>query len=550
MFTKKQVKQTFFNSKKRINIRREFASQNRLRINFERKLRKQLKGYFTKVFNDFATEYENMGLIETAFSRNQDMIFKILDNHYRVVIEAFGTRMLKQFTKEDSQFEAIYREFAREHTGKNIVGINQTTRKHIAKIVTINLTENLGVAQIAKKIREESDSRFTKLRSATIARTETHNASSFANHRIAQSMNIPDQQKQWVATLDNRSRDAHLAMNGKTVPIDEDFIVGGRPMGYPSDPRGGASNVINCRCVVIYTSPEDVITDDTTLTPKPRQARDLPKPVQFSITDVVIARNLRGTDTPKDYDRKLLDGTNETQKKVMANLPKPRAIIGGSGYMEWGTHTLSSPLTRSTLVHEYGHHIDQQIGYLEKLGKTEAINKKKKGFDGSNLGFTQGNKELREAFEKDKDKLKFGKLTTVPKKDREEYKRLRERNLQGFRDELFTIKKDTIREVNLGDGVKGVITTRGKKEFKYKNSDSLSDIVDGMVKGDFRYTYDTFGHSRGYWKKRKDRDLSETFANFFSAYADEGGKAFMQKYIPNTFKIMEKKLIEISNLPN
>ena len=92
MFSKKQVKQTFFNSRKRINIRREFASQNRLRINFE-KLRKQLKGYFTKVFNDFATEYENMGLIETAFSRNQDMIFKILDNHYRVVIEAFGTRM-------------------------------------------------------------------------------------------------------------------------------------------------------------------------------------------------------------------------------------------------------------------------------------------------------------------------------------------------------------------------------------------------------------------------------------------------------------------------
>ena len=276
MFSKKQVKQTFFNSRKRINIRREFASQNRLRINFERKLRKQLKGYFTKVFNDFATEYENMGLIETAFSRNQDMIFKILDNHYRVVIEAFGTRMLKQFTKEDSQFEAIYREFAREHTGKNIVGINQTTRKHIAKIVTINLAENLGVAQIAKKIREESDSRFTRLRSATIARTETHNASSFANHMIAQSMNIPDQQKQWVATLDNRSRDAHLAMNGKTVPIDEDFIVDGRPMGYPSDPRGGASNVINCRCVVIYTSPEDVVTDDTTLMPRQRtrQARD------------------------------------------------------------------------------------------------------------------------------------------------------------------------------------------------------------------------------------------------------------------------------------
>lgn len=46
-----------------------------------------------------------------------------------------------------------------------------------------------------------------------------------------------------------------------------------------------------------------------------------------------------------------------------------------------------------------------------------------------------------------------------------------------------------------------------------------------------------------------DMDLSETFVNFFGSY-NEGGRAFMQTYIPNTFKIMEKKLIEISNLPN
>ena len=70
-----------------------------------------------------------------------------------------------------------------------------------------------------------------------------------------------------------------------------------------------------------------------------------------------------------------------------------------------------------------------------------------------------------------------------------------------------------------------------------------------MVKGDFRRNYGMYGHRKSYWKS-KDADLSETFANFFASYSDEGGKAFMQKYIPNTFKIMEKKLIEISNLPN
>ena len=212
------------------------------------------------------------------------------------------------------------------------------------------------------------------------------------------------------------------------------------------------------------------------------------------------------------------------------------------------THTIYSNLDRNTLVHEYGHHIDQQIAYLEKFGKAEAINKTKKSFNGEFIAFTANNKRLRNAFEKDKEKLKFGKLTTVPKKDREEYKRLKEKNLQGFKDELFTITKSSTKVGTFSDGRKAIINTP-KKEFKYQNSDSLSDIVDSMVKGDFRRNYGMYGHRKSYWKS-KDADLSETFANFFASYSDEGGKAFMQKYIPNTFKIMEKKLIEISNLPN
>ena len=541
----KAIKSVEVKARKRINIRKEFAEQNRLRKSFERKLRNQLNRYFKKYYNGIADLYEEELPYGQVIRDSQIDLTKILNSHYRQVITSFGERQLRVLEKQENRFESIYQDYVNLVGAERVVGITRSNQKIIQKV--INANQDAGVAVVAKEIRASSEVPYTRYRSATIARTETHNAASYANQQTAQSMNIPDQQKQWVTTQDPRSRSTHLQANGQVVPLDEDFIVGGKPMKYPGDPRGGAGNVINCRCVLIYTSPEDVVTDDTTITPKPRQARDIPKPVEFSITDVIIARNLKGRDTPKDYDKKLLDGTNETQKKVMVNLPKPREIIGGGGYMRWGTHTLSSPLTRSTLVHEYGHHIDQQIGYLEKLGKTEAISKTKKGFDGSNLGFTQGNKELREAFEKDKDKLKFGKLTTVPKKDREEYKRQRDRNLKGFKDELFEIKL-----VPTTTTFRGVTKIKIKEEkvYKYKNSDSLSDLIDGMVKGDFRANYYTFGHAKKYWRKRTDRDLSETFANFFSAYADEGGRTFMQKYIPNTFKIMEKKLIEISNLPN
>jgi len=259
MFSKRKVKQFFLNSKRRISLRKEFIAQTRLRASYERKLRGQLGIYFKSVFNDFAIEYENMGITDTAFSRNQGLLFNILDKHYRTVIEVFGLRLLKEFRKQEEQFEAIYRDFASENTGSKIIGIQAVTRKHIAKIVTIGLTENLGVAQLANQIRNEGTSRFTKLRSATIARTETHNAASYANQQVAQSMNLPNQRKRWVTTQDDRSRDSHRAMNGKTVNIDEDFIVSGKPMSYPSDPRGGASNVINCRCVLIYVNDQDEI---------------------------------------------------------------------------------------------------------------------------------------------------------------------------------------------------------------------------------------------------------------------------------------------------
>ena len=39
---------------------------------------------------------------------------------------------------------------------------------------------------------------------------------------------------------------------------DEDFDINGTPMSFPSDPKGGAKNVINCRCVLVYVDEDDL----------------------------------------------------------------------------------------------------------------------------------------------------------------------------------------------------------------------------------------------------------------------------------------------------
>ena len=64
--------------------------------------------------------------------------------------------------------------------------------------------------------------------------------------------------KKWVATNDARTRTAHSLASGQIVDMNEDFTVDGTPMSYAGDPKGGAKNVINCRCIIIYADEEDM----------------------------------------------------------------------------------------------------------------------------------------------------------------------------------------------------------------------------------------------------------------------------------------------------
>jgi hypothetical protein len=55
--------------------------------------------------------------------------------------------------------------------------------------------------------------------------------------------------KTWIAILDNKTRTAHAEADLQQVAIDDTYIVDGEALRYPRDPRGSASNIINCRCV-------------------------------------------------------------------------------------------------------------------------------------------------------------------------------------------------------------------------------------------------------------------------------------------------------------
>lgn len=231
---------------------------DRLRRAFERKLENRLKRYFITTLREVAQAFLD-GDRDVDLRRISLPLEQILLPHYREVIEVFGQRVLNRLELK-FDFGTIQRNYIQERGGRNIVEISSYTKRQVNRAIETGLAENKTLPQIAKDI-EGIGVDFSRRRSAVIARTETHNSSGYAHHEMHKEFMPPNSQKQWVATNDARTRSAHAAVQGQTVGIDDNFIVGGREMRYAGDYRGGAGNVINCRCTIIYLAPDDEVFD-------------------------------------------------------------------------------------------------------------------------------------------------------------------------------------------------------------------------------------------------------------------------------------------------
>lgn len=255
---------------RRIEIRREAAQIDRIKRGFERKLESRLKRLFIRQLRAAAKGYEagDAEASMTGFSQELDAVMR---PHYEEVVNTFGQRVLEQRgIKYD--FTALSAQYLRERGARNVVEIDAYTKKRVAQTIALGVENNASRRQISKDI-EALGQEFSARRSAVIARTETHNASSWANHEMNKEFMPVDSVKQWVATNDPRTRSHHSAMNGVQVGIDDEFkMPTGHLMRYPGDYKGGPRNVINCRCVLMYIGPEDQVLD--AVEEKPRYSED------------------------------------------------------------------------------------------------------------------------------------------------------------------------------------------------------------------------------------------------------------------------------------
>ena len=88
------------------------------------------------------------------------------------------------------------------------------------------------------------------VRYARTAATGAQNAGRVDSYERAQKMGI-ELEQEWLATLDNRTRDEHRDLDGQHVPVGEPFEVDGEEIRYPGDPSAPGYLVWNCRCTLV-----------------------------------------------------------------------------------------------------------------------------------------------------------------------------------------------------------------------------------------------------------------------------------------------------------
>ena len=174
----------------RISIAKEIREVNRLRLQFEKQMARKMETLFRTAGRRAAAAYESGSNVDNANAQLQQEVGAVFRATYSAVIEKFGSRVFES-RKAQSVFEALVFQYYAKEGASKVVGVTQTTKNKIRRAIEVADKEALGVAPTAKLIREYTSGAMGRARAATIARTETHAAASFATDAATRELKSP-----------------------------------------------------------------------------------------------------------------------------------------------------------------------------------------------------------------------------------------------------------------------------------------------------------------------------------------------------------------------
>jgi HK97 family phage portal protein len=108
-------------------------------------------------------------------------------------------------------------------------------------------TAGMGIADTANLLMT-SLAGMDAARATRIARTETVGALNQGDFMAAKDSGVMAS-KEWLTMEDDKVRDSHVPLDGMNIALSDVFPNG---CAFPGDGAGGADEVINCRCTLLY----------------------------------------------------------------------------------------------------------------------------------------------------------------------------------------------------------------------------------------------------------------------------------------------------------
>lgn len=133
-------------------------------------------------------------------------------------------------------------------------------KQKIVSNITQAVLQGKSIPDIAKSMADVVGmNKASAVRNARTAMTGAQNAGRQQAYERAEAMGIK-LQKEWIATLDGRTRHSHGMTDGQKVDINGMFKVGGCKMRYPGDVANGtAEEIYNCRCTMATVEPPEIM---------------------------------------------------------------------------------------------------------------------------------------------------------------------------------------------------------------------------------------------------------------------------------------------------
>ena len=124
-------------------------------------------------------------------------------------------------------------------------------RRRITSVLTQAILQGESIPKITKRLEHvTAGDHKAAIRNARTMMTGVQNAGRIDAMDRAIDKGIPVQ-KQWLATLDMRTRHWHRELDGVIVDNDEPFENEIGKIMFPGDPEADGANVYNCRCTLL-----------------------------------------------------------------------------------------------------------------------------------------------------------------------------------------------------------------------------------------------------------------------------------------------------------